>query len=109
MTGRCCGQLGVFALERRLPLGAVDEMGGPATRRPGLPFSRVTASIVSAVVLAFLPKCPLCLAAWLTVATGVGFSAAGAAWVRGMLVALWVAAVALAWRRSFGVRRHPLN
>ncbi len=37
--------------------------------------SRVTASILPAAVLAFLPKCPLCLAAWLTVATGVSFPA----------------------------------
>jgi hypothetical protein len=47
-------------------------------------------------MLVLLPKCPLCLAAWLTLATGVGFSATGAAWVRGMLVVFWVAAVAFA-------------
>jgi hypothetical protein len=54
-----------------------------------------------------LPKCPLCLAAWLTVVTGVGFSAAGAAWLRGMLVVFLVVAVALlaasiVRRRAFG-------
>jgi hypothetical protein len=85
MTGQCC-------------------MGGPARVYPGRPacrrlaprLSRAAASILPGAVLVLLPKCPLCLAAWLTVATGVGFSAAGAAWVRGALVVFWIASVALA-------------
>jgi hypothetical protein len=57
--------------------------------------------------LVLLPKCPLCLAAWLTVVTGVGFSEASAAWVRRIIVMFWVAAVAFAAapivrRRAFG-------
>ena len=71
-------------------------MGG---RRPhGLArrLSVAAPSMLSGAMLALLPKCPLCLAAWLTVVTGVGFSAAVAVWVRGLLAALWVAAVALA-------------
>jgi hypothetical protein len=46
----------------------------------------------AAVVL--LPKCPLCLAAWLTVISGTAVSAAGAARMRGLIVVVWVAAVA---------------
>lgn len=57
---------------------------------------RAAASILPGAVLVLLPKCPLCLAAWLTAVTGVGFSAAGAAWVRGMAVALPAAAMGLA-------------
>jgi hypothetical protein len=45
--------------------------------------------------LVFLPKCPLCLAVWLTAVMGVGFSAADASWARGVLVLFWIAAVAL--------------
>jgi hypothetical protein len=73
MIGQCCSS-------RRLAKGA--------------------ASILPGAALAFLPKCPLCVAAWLTAATGVGFSAAGAEWIRGMLVAFWIAAVALILRRA---------
>jgi hypothetical protein len=75
----------------------------PAPNRLARKFSRLTASILPAAVLVLLPKCPLCFAAWLTVATGFSFSAAGAAWVRGGIVLLWVAALApLIWRRVFG-------
>ena len=88
MTGQCCG-------------------GGPGSRRLARRLSTAGASILPGAVLILLPKCPFCLAVWLTVATGVGFSAAGAAWVREIVAILWVAAVALAltpitWRCLFG-------
>ena len=88
--------------------------GGPASPRLARRLSTTAASILPGAVLVLLPKCPLCLAAWLTVVTGVGFSAAGAAWVRGMLVVFWVAAVALAAapivrRRAFGRATAPLR
>jgi hypothetical protein len=76
MTGQCC-------------------TGGPASRRLARPLSRAASSILPGAVLALLPKCPLCLAAWLTAVTGVGVSAAGAAWARGAVVVFWVAAVAI--------------
>jgi MYXO-CTERM domain-containing protein len=50
-------------------------------------------------VLVLLPKCPLCLAAWLTAIAGVGVSATAAAHLRTLIVVLWVAAVALAAAR----------
>jgi len=71
-------------------------VGGPASRPLARRLSRAAASSLPGAALAFLLKCPLCVAAWLTAATGVGFSAVGAGWVRGVLVVFWVAAVALA-------------
>jgi hypothetical protein len=70
--------------------------GGTASRRLAPQHSTAAASILPGALLVLLPKCPMCLAAWLTVATGVGFSAESAAWVRGLLVAFWLAAVAFA-------------
>lgn len=88
MTRRCC-------------------MGGPASRRLARRLSTGAGPMLPGAVLVLLPKCPLCLAAWLTVATGVGFEAAGAAWVRGSIVMFWIAAVAftaapIIRRRAFG-------
>ena len=58
---------------------------------------RVAASILPGALLILLPKCPLCLAAWLTVVTGIGVSAGAVAQVRGLILAFWAAAV------TFGV------
>jgi hypothetical protein len=89
-------------------------VGGPASRRLAHRLSTAAASIVPGAVLVLLPKCPLCLAAWLTVVTGVGFSAAGAAWVRGIVVMFSVVAVVLAAapivrRRAFERAPAPLH
>ena len=77
---------------------------GPS-RRLARRLSGAAASILPGAVLVLLPKCPLCLAAWLTVVTGIGVSAAAAAHVRGLIVVFWVAAVALAAARI--IRRPP--
>ena len=86
MTGQCC-------------------IARPASHRLSRRLSSSAASILPAAVLVLLPKCPLCLAAWLTVATGIGFSPAGAAWLRGSLVVFWIAAFAVVFRRYVSVLR----
>ena len=84
MTGQCC-------------------MAGRAPHYLAPRVSEATASILPAAFLMLLLKCPLCLAAWLTVGTGVSFSAACAAWLRGSIVLLWVGALTImTWRRLFG-------
>ena len=71
---------------------------GPS-RRLARRWSGAAASILPGALLVLLPKCPLCLAAWLTAVAGVGVSAAAAAHVRGLIVVLWVTAAALATAR----------
>jgi hypothetical protein len=73
--------------------------GGPSSRRLARQISGAAASILPGAVLMLLPKCPLCLAAWLGLAAGIGVSAAAAACVRGLIVVFWIAAVALAAAR----------
>ncbi len=70
MTGECC----------------TDER---PSRRLARRLSGAAASVLPGAVLLVLPKCPLCLAAWLAVVTGAGVSAAAAASVRGGLVVFW--------------------
>ena len=76
MTGQCC-------------------TGGGRSRRLARRLSGAVASIIPAAALVLLPKCPLCLAAWLTVATGIGISATAAAHLRGLIFASSVVPVAL--------------
>ncbi len=74
MNGRCCK--------------------GSASGRAGF-----AASILPGAALVLLPKCPLCLAAWLGVVTGVGISAAAAGYVRGAIMVLCVAGLVFALAR----------
>jgi hypothetical protein len=75
-------------------------LGEPASRRFARWLSAAAASVAPATLLVLLPKCPLCLAAWLTAMTGVGFSAAGAGWVRIALVLFAIAVLASIVRRG---------
>lgn len=62
--------------------------------------SHVTPSVIPGILLLLLPKCPMCLAAWLTLATGLSISATAVGWLRLTLVLLWIAGLGhLLWRR----------
>ena len=86
MTGQCC-------------------VAGPVPHPLARRLSKAAASILPTAWLVFLPKCPLCLAGWLTVVTGIRFSAGGAAWLRGSVVLFCVVTLTtMIWRRLLGSR-----
>ncbi|WP_428308396.1 hypothetical protein [Lacipirellula sp.] len=55
--------------------------------------------LVPGTLLAFFPKCPLCVAGYVALATGLGLSLAAATYLRWGLLVLCVGSLALmAWR-----------
>jgi hypothetical protein len=70
--------------------------GEVPSRRLARRLSAAAASLLPAAVMVLLPKCPLCLAAWLTVISGTAVSVAAAARLRGLIVVVCFAAVTFA-------------
>lgn len=63
--------------------------------------------LVPGALLALLPKCPLCFAAYFAAATGIGLSAATASHVRTWLTVACVAALVVLAARAVGRRVGP--
>lgn len=63
--------------------------------------------IIPGVVLALLPKCPLCLAAWLSLALGIGISSSAASVLHATLLSLCLFFCILFLIRHICLLRHP--
>ena len=79
--------------------------GEARSRRLAGRFSAAAASMLPGALLVLLPKCPLCLAAWLTLATGIGVSAGSAGLVRELMVVFCFAAAAFGIVQAYGATR----
>jgi len=80
---RCCKRTGQSA--DRSPAGNSRRLAAKAVS--GLRW------ILPATVLAIMPKCPVCFAAYLAIATGLGISVTAAAYLRGGLILASAAAL----------------
>jgi hypothetical protein len=74
-----------------------SEEKSPGVARRGLGLIRWA---MPAALLALMPKCPLCVAAYIAVATGVGVSLATATFIRTLLLTISIAALAYLVARS---------
>lgn len=80
--------------------------GRPVSNRLLLWISAAAGSMVPGVFLALLPKCPLCVAAWLAILFGASLSPATVELMRWTAMSLWISALVctgafLAWRYRF--------
>lgn len=62
---------------------------------------------VPALVLFLLPKCPMCIAAYVAMLTGIGLSMEAADWRRETTVAVCVLAIIVSFTRR--MRRYPVS
>src|SRR5262245_20633545 len=60
--------------------------GNSRTPKPGRRFVEVAEWIVPSAILALVPKCPMCLAAYIALWTGVGLSLSAAIYLRASLL-----------------------
>lgn len=60
-----------------------------------------------ALILLLLPKCPMCVAAYVAMFTGIGLSMEAATWLQETTIAVCVLAIILAITRM--MRRHPVS
>jgi hypothetical protein len=105
----CCAVVSAGATCKRSKMRTV--IGGPHLRKLARRCLEGARWIVPSGVLALLPKCPMCLAAYFAVATGVGISVSTAIYLRITLVVLCAASLsyfaASRGRRWFALRENP--
>ncbi|HVW79061.1 MAG TPA: hypothetical protein VHB45_15710 [Alloacidobacterium sp.] len=61
---------------------------------------RASGGVLPGVLLILIPKCPMCIAAYITLVTGVGVSVSTAAYLRLGMIGLCIAALVFLAMRS---------
>jgi hypothetical protein len=93
----CCASAAGIALKQPNKKGDHRRYWWPAAPR----LLKIAQLSLPAAVLMLLPKCPVCLAAYVAFGTGVSLSVAAVSIVRSTLVAVCAAALAVALVSSF--------
>lgn len=97
MKSTCCST--VISPARNIANKAADGKAHPSSaKRRGFALAKFSAP---ALILALLPKCPACFAAYIALGTGVSVSVASASILRWTLGAICVAALIAALVSSF--------
>ncbi len=87
-THRCCQAAGIAQIGPRQPTAIVR---ASLRRTLACRLPDFAGWAIGGAILALLPKCPACLAAYVAIGTGIGISMSSAAILRTLLVTLCVA------------------
>lgn len=90
MSGHLCCEIGQGGLESKRARVRKEDRRPKRSRRFFEHFREFAGWLLPSVTLVLLPKCPLCLAGYIALGTGIGLSVPGATYLRLVLIVLCV-------------------
>ncbi|HET9281283.1 MAG TPA: hypothetical protein VFR24_04910 [Candidatus Angelobacter sp.] len=90
MSSHLCCEIGQGGMESKRARVRLEDHSPKRSRRFFERFRDIAGWVLPGATLILLPKCPLCLAGYIALGTGIGLSVPGATYLRLLLIVLCV-------------------